>query len=183
MSGMILALDLATRTGFAFGEVGTRSPPTTGAVRLKDPSDDRAIAFSNLIAWLDQQFRTVQPALVVKEAMLPLQAFRNIGNAAATVEFAMGLHAIVEGVCIRFGVRFESPADSSVRKHFIGFANKGARRDTKDAVIARAITLGYLPRDSRDDDRADAAALWDFACAHYGRRSGGLLHLFGENAA
>src|SRR2546422_3166863 len=48
-------------------------------------------------------FRSV-PALLAKEKMLPLEAFRQIGNAESTVRLHAGLHAIVEGMCGRYGI-------------------------------------------------------------------------------
>lgn len=178
---MIYCLDLGIRTGFASGEVG--AAPSSATVILKKPDEHRSVAFSNLMAWLDAQWRTERPALVVKEAPLNLQAFKSLGNAAFTVRVTHGLHGVVEGMCTRFGIPFEDIADASVRKHFIGKANCGNRAATKAAVVQRCHLLGYMPKDCSDDNRADACALWDWAAATFGRRQPASLHLFGENAA
>lgn len=179
----ILALDLGVRTGFAIGTAGHGLMPRSGARILKKPSEHRSVAFSNLIAWLQDTLHTERPDLVVREAPLALQAFRTLNNAAFTVRVTHGLHGIVEGMCARFAIRCEEAADATVRKHFIGKANAGNRQATKAAVIQRCHVLGYMPKDASDDNRADACALFDFAAATYGNRRARELHLFGENAA
>jgi hypothetical protein len=175
----ILALDLGVRTGFAYGAAGSRTL-ASGAVALKKPDEHRSVAFSNLIAWCDERFRADRPDLVVKEAPLPLQAFKSLGNAAFTVRVTHGLHAIIEGVCVRFGVECEEIADATVRKHFIGRANCGNRAATKAAVVQRCQLLGYMPKDCADDNRADACATFDWAAATFGKPTPQALHLYGE---
>lgn len=179
----ITALDIGTRMGFACGKAGHGTIPRSGAVILKAKGEHPSAAGSNLIAWLQTQWATERPGLLVKEAQLPLQAYKNLGNAAHTVMMTAGLHAIVEAMCVRFGVRFESVADSTIRKHFIGKSRLGDRASTKAAVVQRAHTLKLMPTDCRDDNRADALATWDYAAATFGRASGGALVLFGERAA
>ena len=176
----ILALDLGVVMGFATGKPGALGRPGSGSVRLKLPHQDDGVAFAELIHWLDCELEANKPALVVKEQALPLQAFRNLGNAERTVMVTHGLHAIVKGMCRLNGIRCESIADSTVRKHFIGRANMGSRERTKRAVIDRCHLLGLLPTDVRDPDRADALALWDCAAARFGGRVAKELHLFGE---
>jgi hypothetical protein len=163
MPGAIAALDLAVRTGFAIGEAG--SVPRSSVVVLKRSNEDKHIAFGNLIAFLDETFRTETPSTLVKEAMLPLQAFMSLGNAEKTVRMQAGMHAIVEGMCARYGVAWLDVADSTVRKHFIGQARLGDRAATKRAVIHRCHMLKLMPADCFDDNRADALATHDWACA------------------
>lgn len=164
---LVYALDLAVCSGFAFGRPG--ETPRSGVVRLKQSDEPPAVAYSNLIAYLNTALAEV-PDIVVKEAPIPLQGFRNLGNAAATVRLTHGLHAIVEGMCVRFGIRCEEAAAATIRKHFIGCAQAGDRRATKRAVIDRCHLLKLMPSTSVDDNRADAIATWDFACATYARR-------------
>jgi hypothetical protein len=177
IDGPIFALDLAIRTGFAVGLVGER--PHSISVALKRPDEPRAVALGNLVAWLDSAWRKEKPALVVKEAPLSLQAYRNLGNSEDRVKMDYALHGIVEAMCNRFGITCEQWHVASVRKHFIGRSMLGDRAATKAAVVQRARVLGYIPRDCTDDNRADALALWDFAAARHGRRDPKLV-LFGE---
>lgn len=164
MGGLIYAMDLAVRTGFAFGEADG-AVPASGSVVLKRPAEHAAVAFGNLIAFLNKEFVAHRPATVVVEAMLPLQAYVTLGNGEAVVNMARGLHAIVTGMCNRFGIAWMDVADSKVRKHFIGRGRMGSRDDTKRAVIRRCHLLKLMPADCHDDNRADALAVWDWAAA------------------
>lgn len=183
MDGAVFALDLAVNTGWAFGAPGDL--PSSGAVRLKKPSEARDVSFANLVAFLAERFSDDRPALVVKEKMMALEAFRSIGNAEATVRMHAGLHAIVEALCVRFGIPWRDVSDSTVRKHFIGKGRLGDRTATKAAVVQRCHVLRLMPRDCTDDNRGDALAVHDWACATLCRRSVSTesLHLFGESAS
>jgi hypothetical protein len=176
-AGTIFALDLAVHAGYAIGAPG--ECPRSGSVILKKPDDHRAVAFANLFRFLNERWSEDRPSLVVKEAPLPLQAFKSLGNAAFTVRVTHGLHAVVEGMCAMFGISCEDVSDATVRKHFIGKANCGNRAATKAAIIQRCHLLGYMPKDCCDDNRADALATWDFAAATTPKK----LFLFGERAA
>lgn len=177
---LIFALDLGQRCGFAASTVG--DSPRSGAVRLKKPGEHRAVALGNLVAWLNEEWSRERPTLVVKEAPLPLQAYRDRGNSEAAVLMAYGLHGVVEAMAARFGLRLEQAHPATIRKHFIGKGRMGARKDTKAAVVQRAQLLGFMPKDCFDDDRADAIALYDWAAATHGGRAAKVLHLFGEVA-
>lgn len=180
--GPIYAFDLGVKSGIARGAPGEH--PWSAILTLKKPGESRDVAFSNFIAFLHDEWSAALPVLVVKEAMLPLEAFRKIGNAESTVRLHAGLHAIVEGMCGRFGIPWRDVHDPTVRKHFLGRANMGNRDATKLAVVARCHLLGLMPRDCHDNNRADALATHDWACANFGRRSVSTseLYLFGERS-
>lgn len=182
IGGPIFALDLGQRAGFAVGRPG--ETPRSGAVVLKDKLEPRRIALGNFIEFLQSQFAAERPELVVKEAPLTLEAFRRIHSNEENVRMHHGLHAIVEAMCVRFGIELEEAAPATIRKHFIGAANMGERSATKRAVVQRCHMLGLMPRAVLDEDRADALAVHDWACAVYGRRSFRQheLHMFGEVA-
>lgn len=182
MEGAVFALDLAVNTGWALGAPG--DVPLSGAVRLKKPGEPRDVSFANLVAFLADRFGDERPALVVKEQMMALEAFRTIGNAESTVRLHAGLHAIVEAMCVRFGIPWREASDSTVRKHFVGKGRLGDRASTKAAVVTRCHVLRLMPRDCTDDNRADALAVHDWACATLCRSavSTNTLHLFGETA-
>ena len=178
MAELVFALDLAARTGYAVGRADN-PPPRSGAVQLKKPGESPSVAFGNLIAWLAECWGDEKPDIVVKEAPLQLQGFKNSFNAQATVRMTHGLHAIVEGMGRRFGVKVYEVHDATIRKHFIGKGRMGSREETKRAVIKRAQVLGYMPRGLNDSDRADACAVWDYGTASIPKK----LFLFGEEAA
>jgi hypothetical protein len=167
-AGIIIALDLGVRMGAAIGPAG--SAPVAVSVELKRSNQPRAVAFANLVAWLDGRIRDHRPALIFREKMLPLQAFKKLGNAEATIRMQAGLHAIVEGICGRYGIRCEEKADSTIRCHFLGIARMGDRKSTKAAVVRRCHLLELLPRSCSDDNMADAIAAFDFASATFMRR-------------
>lgn len=167
-AGTIIALDLAIKMGAAIGVAG--DAPTPSVVTLKRPNEPAAVCYANLLAWLDRAIREHRPNLVFKEAMLPLMAFAKLGNAEKTVRLQAGMHAVVEAICGRYGVRCEERADSTIRKHFLSTGRLGDRKSTKAAVVARCHVLGLLPRTCTDDNMADAIAAFDFASAHLMRK-------------
>lgn len=176
-TGIILALDLASRTGWASGVPGTL--PDSGCVILKKPDEPRAVACGNLIHWLQARLTERRPALVVCEAPFSLQAFASHQNAELTVRMTLSLHGIVEGMCMRHGIRHQEFHPATIRKHFVGKGRMGSRTESKIAVIQRCHLLGYMPKECRDDNRADALATWEFAAATTPSK----LFLFGEQAA
>lgn len=182
IAGPILALDLANKMGLAIGAVG--SVPRSETVVLKQSDEPRARATGRLMGWLQDEWKVARPALVVREAPFPLEAFRKRHNSQEAAQMAYGLHGVLEGMCDRWGVRLETVHPATARKHFIGAAHAGERGRTKAAVIARCHLLGLMPKTSFDDNRADALSVWDWACATFGQRSGAInnLYLFGERA-
>lgn len=183
VTGPIYALDLATHCGFAVGAPGER--PRSGTVVLKQRGGCRGNALGNLIAWLNDEWRSAPPALIVKEAPLPLQAFADRGNSEDAVMMTYGLHGIVEAMAARFALPVRQAHAATIRKHFIGKGRLGSRDETKRAVVARCHLMGLMPRDCRDDNRADALATWDWAAATFGRRAASTeqLYLIGEGAS
>jgi hypothetical protein len=105
-----------------------------------------------------------------------------MGNAESTVRAHAGYHAIVDGLCVRFGIPWDDVADSTVRKHFLGRAHLNSREETKAGVVARCHLLKLMPADCDDDNRADALAIHDWACANYGSRAASIqnFQLFGQ---
>ncbi len=121
--------------------------------------------------------------MIVNEAAMPLQAFKDRSNSQDAVMAAYGYAAIVEGMAVRFGIYARDLHPATVRKHFVGSGRLGDRATTKRAVVDRCHLLGYFPRECRDDNRGDACAMFDFAAATYGRMMPRELHLFNERVA
>lgn len=187
VTGNILALDIATLTGVAWGVPGEK--PQSECYRLKEPDQHHDIAFSNMIALVDSKIRELKPELVFKESALSLEAFKMMNSSQANVELQYKLHGIVEGVCVRHGVLWDQEKENTIRKHFIGTGGgtRGAvdrveaRNQTKAAIVNRCHLLKYLPADCNDDNRADALAAWDYAAANFGGRVTEFA-LFGQKA-
>jgi crossover junction endodeoxyribonuclease RuvC len=180
----ILALDLATKTGWAYGKAGSR--PKYGVERLKKPTDDVTRACRTLGRLIvrfcrDEDFR---PALIVYEA--PLTPFAGHADqrqrSIESVIMPQQLVGAVESNAEHWGVPCRPVHAGSVRKHFCGRANFGDRSATKKAVIERCHALRLLPADVKDDNIADAVACWSYACTKFaGHREEALL-MFGEKA-
>lgn len=182
----IFALDLATSTGFALGEAG-RSP-MSGAVRLKSSDDEPERAFRKLAQFLRDHFEVQRFDLVIVEAPVNIGAFVQSAPESergfkftsnpSTIYLLSGLAAVAFGVCGCYGIRCVKGNVQQVRKHFLGISRP---ENPKQAVIARCKQLRYVPADCRDDNRADACALWDYAASHYGRVA--TASLFAGNGA
>ena len=169
----ILAFDLASKTGVAFGAVGGK--PFVGSVSLGQSEDHRYAGSIGLCARLIKKY---QPDLIAIEAP--------VGGSNASA-FLIGLIACVRGEATRQGVRVVSYYPATIRKHFLGKAMTGrdfpsknaaaAKKAIKGVVMARCHLLGW---DVKDGDAADAAALWDYASArenmdHQMKTVGGLF--------
>lgn len=183
MAQLLWAFDVGQKFGWASGVPGD-ARPSSGVWRLKTSAEHPSVAGSNLLHTLNDLWATEKPYMIVKEAPLALQAFKNLGNAAHTVAVTLGLHAIVEAMCVRHGVPFENVHNMTIRKHFTGRGTWGGRDETKRAVVQRCRVLKYVPVDCEDDDRCDALATWDYGAATFGRKrlDNGELYLFGEQA-
>lgn len=157
---LILAIDLATRCGFARGCVGEL--PIAGSVRFgKHNSRDSAI-FADALRWISQELEPQpRPDIVIIEAMLPPDAMRGATSRAVRDRLA-GLHGIVKGVAHLRGIGEIAEATvGNIRGHFIG--DRSLKRDkAKRAVIERCRALGW---ECSGPDAGDALALWSYACA------------------
>lgn len=162
MKGEILALDLASVTGYCRGEIGGKL--YYGSQKLGGEGATNAERSAAMIRWLTDQLRTFRPRLIIIEApMAPSQmAGRTTVSVARTL---LGLPFVVEGVAYLLGIYEVRESNvQDVRKHFIGrrtVPNGGA----KSMVVARCRELGFDPQ---DDNAADAIALWHFAASIYG---------------
>ena len=175
MTLTVLAVDLATKTGAAFGPL--RSKPTTWAVdfsRFKDHD----MRLAQVLRWVRHMHETLHPGLIAVEAP--------IGGSDAS-QLLIGMAACVRAQAADLGIRSVFYASSSVRKHFIGKAltardfpglnHAKAKLAIKGRVLERCRLLGW---EVAGLDEADAGALWDYACsreslAHQMTTVGGLL--------
>jgi len=155
--GRVLALDLATTTGWAFGAPG--SNPLCGHIRFAKPGSPRALVYRALRTWLEERWnvRDEQPDAIVYEA--PMQAMLMHGKTnIATLRLLGGLTEHLEEWALDRVPLYEATV-SSVRIHFLGrnYESKLAKRLT----FERCKMLGW---DVATTDESDAAALWDFQC-------------------
>ena len=86
-AGDIFALDLATRTGFAFGPVGA-SQPISGSVHFGSAGASHEAIFAAALTWATDQFRRQRPAVIVSNRG-PL-SFRRDDNGQLTARRGAG---------------------------------------------------------------------------------------------
>jgi hypothetical protein len=195
----ILALDLGRRMGVADGDsadLGKR-PPRVEAVTLRGTSAEKRVGF--LGAWLHDRVDAAKADygpprydLIITESPMNPAASK---SDHATID-QLGYYFCLRAVAGLFGILVVAAPVKKVRKHFCGIPSapsiRGRKRTSAEAaaarewinemVLARAILLGYLPADSKDWDCANAAALFEFACAKFARALPKELVMFGERA-
>jgi crossover junction endodeoxyribonuclease RuvC len=148
---MILALDLATKTGWCKGDGLSR--PQSGVIRLPSTGDDIGAFLS---AWWDQApalFEGVTLAVFEAPLLPRTTSFK-------TVTKLHSLAGLTELLCLQRQIPVRSAHNGVVKKHFTGQG-----RAEKPAMIARAKMLGFSPK---DDNEADAIAIWFFVATKKG---------------
>lgn len=158
----ILALDVATTTGWAFGRSGEL--PQHGTYTLPPgPAPRQVAAFSGwLMALIDRH----EPRELVFEApILPRKA--NI----VTLRKLYGLALIVEMVCDKKQLpcsevlpqEWRDPFLGQMRPITSGLTTEQRRKALKDAVMRVCRLYKWQPKDDND---ADALGIWYFSLCH-----------------
>lgn len=177
LGGEVVGLDLGQRMGYACGVPGA-APPYSTVFLLKRDGEPPAVAFSNLLHFLIDQFAGGKPRLVAKEGPLTLRAMANTSD--ASIRFTYGLHAIVEAACFRFEVPLFDVHESTACKFFTGKGSQayGGSPHKKLAIRRRAVQLRYVAFGEDDENRCDALMVWDWACATHAKAPPRELVLF-----
>ncbi len=151
-SGGILALDLATKTGWAYGKPDKRGPTAFGSLKFKG---ERPAIYRELRRWLSDWIRA-QPGLIVFESAAP--PIWMLGRTRfATTKLLIGMCEHVEELCYE-RIELCDAMTSQVRAHFLG-TNRIKRPEAKRLTIARCEKLGWHVA---NDNEADACALWHY---------------------
>lgn len=156
---MILALDLATVTGWAMGEPGRQ--PESGVIRFgaKNNASHGQIA-ADAIAWLVEFLTEMKPTQIVFEQPLPPN-FTGGHTTLDTAVITMGLPFLMQGIAYKLGLfNVEAVRVSDIRTFFIGSNMKSEQ--AKQLTFERCQLLGFNPK---DDNASDALALWCYQCA------------------
>ena len=151
----ILALDLATNTGFArnYGP-----EPRTGSVSFEAPKPSKKLGrgkahvgyiFSEFDKWLSANYSDE-----MKPDILCLEEPIGGGGRIAKLKICIGLWGVAVASACNGGVPIVSVKNSDLRSSFIGIKNAG-----KEDMIAMARRRGYDPQ---DDDEADACLLLEY---------------------
>ena len=152
---IVAALDLATKTGVAVGPCGGR--PELWTLDLKSKGEAKFHA-SRLM-----QIQALTHKLIAEHGVSAIvieKPFVAAHNNWETTLLTIGLTANVLSWAARKGVPVDIIPSQTVAKHFIG-SGKMKRDEKKAAILAECRARGWDPK---DDNQADAAALWDLAC-------------------
>lgn len=158
----ILALDLASRTGWALGKVYDRVPQS-GSIRFAKPGAGMGPIFAHYRMWLNRMAEENKIDVVVFES--PMTPAHMLGKTnITTIRTLMGLPAITEEAFFSRGLgeaRYYDVREAKVtdiRRHFLG-GTRHKRATAKAMTIAACRRLGWSPQ---DDNAADALALWHY---------------------
>lgn len=158
MTTAILALDVASSSGWAFGSIG--DTPQHGVFTLPPSGDDLGRALHTFATWLSAKVRELQPREIVFEApILPAQT--NI----KTLKKLYCLAGMVEFIAAIEGVPCSEITAGEWRKAFLGpyYPKSSTRDELKRAVIAACRQMGWEPR--QDDDADAMGILYVTQCA------------------
>lgn len=149
---IVLALDLASVTGWCEGELGQR--PTYGSVRLVGSTF--GARFAALADFLQGRFESpAPPSQVVFESPLPSSADAGGINQG---RLGIGFAAMVEYACYRYATPCFESSVSRTRKQVTGRGGGfGTRDGAKRHVIEWCRQNGFDPH---DDHAGDAIILW-----------------------
>ncbi len=161
----VLALDMATTTGWAIatptavaawpiGLLGAKGPidgVTYGSVKFG--GNGRGLLFLDFSRWLDRLVVSAGVGFTAVEA--PVQA-----RTMAAMRIAGGLAAVTEMICAFRGVKSADVAPTTVKKHFSGTGTA-----KKQQIMAVCDARGWLPQ---DNNAGDALAVLDWAIHSFG---------------
>lgn len=153
--GGVLALDLATVTGYALGDHD--GIKLSGARRMPDTGDDLGRFAFAFRAWLTTGLTRHRPRRIVFEQPI-LSKQTNIN----TCRKLYGLAWQTELTCRDLGFECGEVNMSDWRKHFLGKGYPRKRALVKKAVMARCVDRGFK---FDSDDEAEAIAILDYTLA------------------
>ena len=161
MTKTVLALDLAKTTGFACDGPDI-VPPVTGTYTIFVPNEVRGPGFLKFNEWLYDAVGLFGADLIAYEAPITQGGKHDRHEAILLI----GLAAQVEMIAAAHGLPVVSPAINTIRAHFV---NNGYPPNPKQAVLGKCRELGW--ETGGDDNRADAAALWDYTKSKFDKKN------------
>jgi hypothetical protein len=162
----LLALDIATVTGYARGPVGPAAP-TCGSVRFAKPGASQLAICGRALEWAIETIRDPLPDVVAIEDLLPPHVTR--GKSNVDHDLLAHLHGVILGVCFMRGVyQVHKHPVMTIRRHFIDLSVCG-KGQGKGMVQDKCKQLGWL---AEGDDAADACAVWSYQCGLLDRDHG-----------
>lgn len=150
----ILALDLSTKSGWAFG--GPDDKPKHGVWELGHDGNHGRY-FSCLAGMLEDAIAVHAPDLVVFEAPLPHASEKFRTSSVASVRVLIGLCAVTEMICFEKAVRCEEAGVREARQLVMG--SQPTKGSPKEGVMQFCKMMGWNPA---TDDAGDALILWQY---------------------
>jgi Holliday junction resolvasome RuvABC endonuclease subunit len=135
----ILALDLATQTGWAYTSAGLVSSGSEGFMPKKN--EGKGQRFLKFRTWLRNQIEIIKPERIVYEEVMRW-------SSGAAAKCYCGLLAIMMTECEAKSISYEGVHVGTIKKA----ATKNGSA-TKEQMIQAARARGYKPK---DDNEADA---------------------------
>lgn len=161
---MILSLDAATVTGWAYGRPGEE--PTFGVVEFGGGEGGNGEVISKFRAWCFETCYRLRPDELVFESPYvphipkkPDPTKKSLFN-PKTLRRLYGIASEIEAVCWELRINCCESTIGEISNFFTGRWGHGGREKKKAAFIARARQYGW---NCTDDNEADAVALWAMA--------------------
>jgi hypothetical protein len=154
----VLAIDPATRSGFAHGAVGGK--PVLESVNFGRERDSHADIFGRATKWFARLLAQKRFDLVVIEEALPPSEIWGRTYYGVTA-ISHGLRGIFLGQSAAYGLRTAEAPIRSWRKYSLGRGDL-ARDDAKAAAVALCKNLRWP---AADDNAAEAAGIWLYGCS------------------
>ena len=148
-SARVLALDLATTTGFALigsGIITSGSQYFGTKVKKGQPHPPAGLQFAQFENWLKNHLRDDKPLEIAYE-----EVFRWMSSSAAHV--FCGLRAIMLKEALRAGIPCFAYSPTTIKKDFTGAGNA-----KKEVMIATAL-MRWPGLDYTDDNEIDSIAI------------------------
>jgi crossover junction endodeoxyribonuclease RuvC len=157
---IVLALDLATRTGWARGMPGCE--PTYGSIRWGNDGASIEAVLGEFTKWyIEQTNKLNRPDAIVYEAPIIARYGNTTSNTTAILQRLIG---IAQGLGYVRGFHNERLQEVHVktwRGYFIGRTQVDSK-EAKRLTIHKCRLLRWEPE---DDNAADALGLWSYKCA------------------
>ena len=142
----ILALDMATKTGYALNATGGTISGTENM--KKKTTESRGMVFVRFESWLRDMIELHKPEVIVYE--------RPHTRGRAATEVLNGLLAFVVKLCDIHGIEYTDCPSTALKKFATGIGNAGK----PEMMAACESKFGIVPI---DDNEADALHLLDWA--------------------
>lgn len=158
---VILALDVATLTGYCLGRVGAREP-LIGSINLRDVGTSRPRRFLYLAKSLASLFASHEIDQVRFESPMNIAVAARVGATEEVMLLLRGAIGVVECEAARAGIEdIDSFTVQEARKHVldVGRVPKGTG---KKEVMKAVTALGYK---CANEDQSDALAGWLYCSA------------------